>query len=93
MHWMDVLMLGYFLNAETVGLYHPAARTAGFQQSILIAFAGIFAPMFSRYYAQKDFVGMKHIYILVSRWVLTVIVPILILIILFPAKIMLLFGN
>lgn len=93
LHWMDVLMLGYFLNAETVGLYHPAARTAGFQQSILIAFAGIFAPMFSRYYAQKDFIGMKHIYILVSRWVFTVIVPVLILITLFPAKIMLLFGN
>jgi len=92
LHWMDVLMLGYFIDAETVGLYHPAARTAGLQQSILIVFAGIFAPMFSRYYAQNDIMGMNHIYKLVSRWVLTIIVPVLILIILFPTKIMLLFG-
>ncbi len=92
LHWMDVLMLGYFLDAETVGLYHPAARTAGLQQSILIAFTGIFAPMFSRYYAQNDLGGMNHIYKLVSRWVLTLIIPVLMLIIMFPTKIMLLFG-
>lgn len=35
MHWMDILMLGYFTNTETVGLYHPAARTAGLLQARL----------------------------------------------------------
>ncbi len=93
LHWMDILMLGYFTNVETVGLYHPAVRTAGLQQSILIAFAGIFAPMFSRYYAQNDFIRMHHIYKLVTRWILTLVIPILILIILFSNKIMLLFGS
>ena len=92
LHWMDILMLGYFTNIETVGLYHPAVRTAGLQQSILIAFAGIFAPMFSKYYAKKDIIGMHHIYKLVTRWILTLVIPVLILIILFSTKIMLLFG-
>jgi O-antigen/teichoic acid export membrane protein len=69
LHWMDILMLGYFTNIETVGLYHPAVRTAGLQQSILI-----------------------HIYKLVTRWILTLVIPILILILLFSTKIMLLFG-
>ncbi len=92
LHWMDIMMLGYFTNVETVGLYHPAVRTAGLQQSIFIAFAGIFAPMFSRYYAQDNFIGMHHIYKLVTRWILTLVIPVLILIILFSAKIMLLFG-
>lgn len=92
LHWMDIIMLGYFTNIETVGLYHPAVRTAGLQQSILIAFAGIFAPMFSRYSAQNDFIGMHHIYKLVTRWILTLVIPILILILLFSTKIMLLFG-
>ena len=42
LHWMDVIMLGYYTNSETVGLYHPAVRTAGLQNSILIAFGGIY---------------------------------------------------
>jgi len=92
LHWMDILMLGYFTDIETVGLYHPAVRTAGIQQSILIAFSGIFAPMFSKYYAKKDVVGMHHIYKLVTRWILTWVIPVLILISLFSTKIMLLFG-
>lgn len=92
LHWMDILMLGYFTDTETVGLYHPAVRTAGLQQSILIAFSGIFAPMFSKYYFKKNIDGMRHIYKLVTRWILTLIIPILILIILFSTKIMLLFG-
>ena len=92
LHWMDILMLGYFTSTETVGLYHPAVRTAGLQQSILIAFAGIFAPMFSKYFAQDNFTGMHYIYKLVTRWILTLVIPVFILIILFSTKIMLLFG-
>ena len=92
LHWMDVLMLGYFTNIETVGLYHPAVRTAGLQQSILIAFSGICAPMFSKYFAHDNFIGMHHIYKLVTRWILTIVIPVLILILLFSTKIMLLFG-
>jgi len=93
LHWMDIMMLGYFTNNETVGLYHPAVRTAGLQQSILIAFAGIFAPMFSKYFAQNDLSGMDNIYKLVTRWILTLVVPILVFIILFSKKVMLLFGT
>ncbi len=48
--------------------------------------------MFSKYYANKDIVGMHHIYKLVTRWILTLVIPVLILIILFSTKIMLLFG-
>jgi O-antigen/teichoic acid export membrane protein len=92
LHWMDIMMLGYFTNVETVGLYHPAVRTAGLQQSILIAFTGIFAPMFSKYFTQNNFIGMQHIYKLVTRWILTLVIPVFILIILFSTKIMLLFG-
>ena len=27
MHWIDILMLGYYLKPEEVGVYQPAART------------------------------------------------------------------
>lgn len=92
LHWMDVIMIGYFADSETVGLYHPIVRTAGIQNSILIAFSGIFTPMFSKYYAVDEKQKMEHIYRLVTRWILTFIVPIFIFILLFSKKIMLLFG-
>jgi len=92
LHWMDVIMLGYFTNSETVGLYHPAVRTAGLQNSILIGFSGIFTPMFSRYFALDNKIDMQHIYQLVIRWISTIIIPLIILILLFSKKIMLLFG-
>ena len=38
MHWMDILMLGFYTDASTVGLYHPAARTAGLLQALLLSF-------------------------------------------------------
>lgn len=93
LHWLDVIMLGYYTNAETVGLYHPVIRTAGIQNSILLAFSGIFTPMFSKYFASNDKQNMQHIYRLVTRWILTLLAPILIFIILFSKKILLLFGS
>jgi O-antigen/teichoic acid export membrane protein len=85
-------MLGYYTNAETVGLYHPVIRTAGIQNSILLAFGGIFTPMFSRYFTNNDHVNMQHIYRIVTRWILTMLIPILIFVFLFSKKILLLFG-
>ena len=48
MHWMDILMLGYFTDPITVGLYHPAARTAGLLQALLLSFLSIYAPLVSQ---------------------------------------------
>ena len=92
LHWLDVIMLGYYTNAETVGLYHPVIRTAGIQNSILLAFGGIFTPMFSKYFAVNDQLNMQHIYRIVTRWILTMLIPILIFVFLFAKKILLLFG-
>ena len=41
MHWMDILMIGYFLDAEAVGYYQPAVRTAGLLQALLLSFLSI----------------------------------------------------
>ena len=92
MHWMDIYMLGYFFDNTTVGLYHPSARTAGLLRMILMAFMGIFAPMLADLFAKKDQSGMVHLYQLVVRWIMTIAIPLFLLIIVFPTKVMLLFG-
>ena len=95
MHFQDILMLGYLVNeAETVvGLYHPAARTAGLFQILIISFLSIYAPMMSQLHAKGDFKEMSHLYKLVSRWLITSSIPIMLIFIIYPAKIMLLFGE
>lgn len=92
MHWIDILMLGIFLDSEQVGLYQPAVRTMGVIRMFLLAFNGIFAPMISELYAKNNIPEMKRLYRLVFRWILIFALPILVLLFLYPAKIMLLFG-
>ena len=92
MHWMDIYMLGFFFDNTTVGMYHPPARTAGLMRMILIAFMGIFSPILSELFSKNDNQGMKNLYHLVVRWIMTIALPLFLLIILFPKKVMFLFG-
>ena len=92
MHWMDILMLGYFTDTTTVGLYHPAARTAGLLRTVLLAFMGIFAPMMSDYHLHGDVGEMGKLYKLIVRWIVSLSLPLAIIIIIYSKKIMLLFG-
>ena len=92
MHWMDIMMLGYFTDTSTVGLYLPATRTAGLLRTILVAFMGIFAPMMADYNRKGDFSEMSHLYKLVVRWIMSLSLPLAIIIILYSKKVLLLFG-
>jgi len=93
LHWTDVIMLGYFTDPATVGLYHPAARTAGIVRIILLSFAGIYGPLMAEMYSKKQNLEMNHLFKLVTRWIITFSLPFTILILLFPKKIMLIFGG
>ena len=93
MHWMDILMLGYFTNPLTVGLYHPAARTAGLLQALLLSFLSIYAPLAAQFHSQGDKVKLSNTYQLVNRWLLIFSIPISAVFILFPEKVLLLFGS
>jgi O-antigen/teichoic acid export membrane protein len=93
LHWTDVIMLGYFTDPVTVGLYHPAARTAGIVRIVLLSFGGIYGPLMAEMYAKNQTAKMNHLFKLVTRWITTFSLPFAILIILFPKKIMLIFGS
>lgn len=93
LHWTDVIMLGYFTDSATVGLYHPAARTAGIVRIVLLSFSGIYGPLMAEMYAKKLTSEMNHLFKLVTRWITTFSLPFAILILLYPKKIMLIFGS
>ena len=93
LHWTDIFMLGYFTDTTTVGLYHPAARTAGIIRIILFSFIGIYGPIIAEMYSKKQTEQINHIFKLVTRWIITFSLPFAILILLYPRKIMLIFGG
>ena len=93
LHWTDVFMLGYFTDTSTVGLYHPAARTAGIIRIVLMSFMGIYGPIMAEMYAKKLQLEMEHLYKLVTRWITTFSLPFAILILIYPKKVMLIFGG
>jgi len=93
MHWMDIMMLGYFTDTTTVGLYHPATRTAGLLRTVLVAFMGIFAPMMAEYHRNGHVEEMNRLYKLVIRWIMSLTLPLAVIMIIYSKKVMLLFGG
>ncbi|TLU52855.1 MAG: flippase [Chlorobium sp.] len=92
-HWLDVVMLGMLTDTATVGLYHPAARTAGLIRAVLLAFAGIAAPMIAALHTGSDNAEIGRIYKMVTRWILGIVVPPVILFMLLPETVLGIFGT
>ncbi len=92
MHWMDILMLGYFTDSTIVGLYHPAVRTAGLLQALLLSLASIYSPLLSQMHSKGETEKMSDLYKLVSRWLFTFAFPFALVLLLLPTKVMLVFG-
>jgi len=92
-HWIDVVMLGLLSDVGTVGVYQPAARTAGLLRSVLFAFAGIAAPMIAGYHGRQDRAGIRDTYGMVNRWIVTIIMLPFLLLVLFPAELLSVFGQ
>jgi O-antigen/teichoic acid export membrane protein len=91
-HWLDVMMLGMLTDTATVGLYHPAARTAGLIRSVLLAFAGIAAPMIAELHTGRQSEEIGRIYKMVTRWIVTVVIPPAILFMVLPELVLGVFG-
>lgn len=91
-HWLDVMMLGMLTDTATVGLYHPAARTAGLIRSVLLAFAGIAAPMIAELHTGRQNAEIGRIFKMVTRWIVTVVLPPAILFMVLPELVLSVFG-
>jgi O-antigen/teichoic acid export membrane protein len=91
-HWLDIVMLGMFTDTATVGMYQPAARTAGIIRSVFLAFSGIAAPMIAELHTGTQTVEMERIYRMVTRWTVSIVMPAVILFMVMPETVLALFG-
>lgn len=92
--YTDTLMLGYFYNADEVGVYNAALPTAGLMRVALGSFGVIVMPVVTGLYAQKRCPELRNIYSTVTKWIIAIVFPGFLLILLFAKPIMwILFGS
>lgn len=88
----DIMILGYWVSSQDVGLYLAAFQTSAILALILGAFDVVFAPAISRAWAAKDRPAFQESYELIHRIALTVTMPLCVLLVFFAEDALSVFG-
>jgi O-antigen/teichoic acid export membrane protein len=88
----DTLMIGLLLNAQQVGIYSAALKTAAWVPFILMAVNAMAAPLIATLYAQNDQVGLQELVSMIARWMFYPALGMAIAIMFFSRPILELFG-
>ncbi len=87
------LLLGYFGKYESVGVFTAASALADNLTLFMLVFNPIFAPMVVSLYERGLLESFAQNFKMISRWQLTLTLPLAIITILFAKELMLLFGG
>jgi O-antigen/teichoic acid export membrane protein len=90
---VDIIIIGIFLVSTQVGIYHAAVRVAMLLAIPLASVDSIFAPMIAEYHGRGDMVNLRRNFKVSTRWIFSLVCPLFIFILLFPAPLLRLFGN
>lgn len=88
----DRIMLGYFKASKDVGIYTAAAIISQQAGLITYSFSCIFCPIISDLYNRNEFRQIQKLYKTVTRWIVSLNLVLLLLLILFSKQIMEIFG-
>lgn len=89
----DILLLGYFLNPEAVGIYVPALMIAQLLTFVGTGFSYIFLPVISGFFAQKDTASLESLFKSSTKWIFIIVMPVFLYILLFSKEIIALFFG
>jgi len=92
--WTDTLMLGYFKTTEVVGLYNAAYPLAQFIAEPLAALLLIYTPIATILYSQNLMTELRRNYTVVTKWLISLTLPIFLIVCLYPGAVLnLFFGS
>jgi O-antigen/teichoic acid export membrane protein len=74
---LDVVIVGSFIEPETIAVYGVMIQLAGIVRAVSGAFDPIANPFFAEYHARGEISRLDDFFKLVTRWVTLVTVPIL----------------
>ncbi len=93
-YWTDSFLIGYFNGAISVGFYNAAVPIVLFLAVIPELFSKLFFPMITKEFANKKIEVVRQISQQVGKWIFILVLPMFIILFLFPGVIInLLFGG
>jgi O-antigen/teichoic acid export membrane protein len=91
--WLDTIILGYFKTTDVVGLYNAAYPLAQSLSSPPFALMLIYIPIVTGLYSQNLTADLRRSYIIVTKWIAFITMPIFLILCLYPEYVLnLLFG-
>ena len=94
MSWTDTLMLGYFKTPDVVGVYNAALPLAQLLSVTLLSMSFIYVPIISQLYSKNLIDELKRSYIILTKWIFLVTLPLFCVLFLFPDVVLnLFFGS
>lgn len=91
--YVDVLLLGYFMPAKTVGIYSIAAKVSLVGILVISSFNAIFAPMIADFYNRGQLDILSNLFKTVTKWIFTISFPLFLLFVFLAKPILGTFGN
>jgi O-antigen/teichoic acid export membrane protein len=91
--WVNILMIGYFLTKEDVGVFSAAHRTALLTQVVLLSFNSIFAPIISDLHNRNEYNKLEKLFKITAKWTFSISFPMILLVAFFSKQILYLFGE
>jgi O-antigen/teichoic acid export membrane protein len=89
----NVMISGYYLDTETVGILSAALVLAPFVSISLLSFSKILAPIISELWEKGDRLGLMTQFKTVSKWVFTISLPVMCMYFLFAPGLLAIFGE
>jgi len=88
----DGLMIGYFRDVREVGIYETAFKLTPFLLIPLSGMGQLFQPILSDLFAKNDMDHIEELYKKVTHIAVILTVPILLVLVVFPAELLNIFG-
>jgi O-antigen/teichoic acid export membrane protein len=89
----DKIVLGFYLNARSVGVYAVAATIVAFVPIALQSVNQIFSPTIAELHARGDFELLNRLFQILTKWVTGLTLPLATVVILFSRLLMRVFGH
>ena len=89
----DKVILGFYLDARSVGIYAVAATVVAFLPIALQSVNQIFSPTIADLHTRGESAGLNRLFQILTKWVLGLTVPLAAVVVIFSPVLMRVFGH
>lgn len=88
MSWTDTFVLGLYSTSDSVGLYNAALPFGSFVSMVFNVMLFVYIPVASELYAREKISEMKRSYATLTKWICSVTLPMMLVLVLFPSLVL-----